>query len=154
MGGHNSGGLFPGTSGGRAPKPSQMSPTSTGSKEELIAEAQAKGLGIDPDKVVGITRNSDGKIVWLETGKGGERGSGLSHIVENHGGEFEARGISDSKIPEYIISAVSTGNIVGRQGTRPIYEFTYNGTRQRVAVTVSDNGYIVGANLRPTPKEG
>ena len=39
------------------------------------------------------------------------------------------------------------------QGSRPIYEFTYNGTRQRVAITVSNNGYIVGANPRSLPKE-
>lgn len=29
---------------------------------------------------------------------------------------------------------------------RTIYEFTYNGIKQRIAVQVSKNGYIVGAN--------
>ena len=41
------------------------------------------------------------------------------------------------------------GNIVGYQGKRnprAIYEFTYNGVRQRVAVQVGSNGFIVGAN--------
>ena len=40
------------------------------------------------------------------------------------------------------------GNVVGLQGRhnpRTIYEFTYNGVTQRIAVQVSENGYIVGA---------
>lgn len=153
MGGHSSGGLFPGASGGGASGTGLASPTSAGSRESLITEAQAQGLNISPDKVVGITKDSDGRIIWLETGRSGERGSGLSHIIEEHGKQFNARGISNSELPEYLLQAVSTGKIVGKQGTRPIYEFTYNGTRQRVAITVSDNGYIVGANPRSLPKE-
>ena len=108
---------------------------------------------ISPDKVVSITKDPDGKIVWLETGSGGSRGSGLAHIIEEHGKQFNGRGISNSELPEYLLQAVHTGKVVGMQGSRPIYEFTYNGTRQRVAITVSDNGYIVGANPRSLPKE-
>ncbi len=47
------------------------------------------------------------------------------------------------------MTAVTEGKIVGYQGRgtgRPIYEIEYNGKLQRVAVTVGDNGYIVGAN--------
>lgn len=153
MGGHSSGGLFPGASGGRTSGAGSANETQTASKESLIAEAQSQGLNISPDKVVGITKDPDGKIVWLEIGRGGERGSGLAHIIEEHSEQFNARGISNSELPEYLLQAVSTGKIVGNQGTRPIYEFTYNGTRQRVAITVSDNGYIVGANPRSLPKE-
>lgn len=138
MGGHSSGGLFPGTSGG---------------KDALIAEARARGLNISPDRVVGITMAPGGKIVWLETGRSGKGGAGLAHIVERHGSEFGARGISTSEIPGYLIQAVSTGSVVGMQGSRPIYEFAYNGVRHHVAITVSSNGYIVGANLKPLPKE-
>ena len=153
MGGHSSGGLFPGASGGGTSETGSATPTSTGSRDSLISEAQAQGLNISPDKVVGITKDPDGKIVWLETGQSGERGSGLAHIIEEHGKQFNGKGISNSELPEYLLQAVSTGKIVGKQGTRPIYEFTYNGTRQRVAITVSENGYIVGANPRSMPKE-
>lgn len=31
---------------------------------------------------------------------------------------------------------------------RPIYEIVLNGQKQRIAVTVGSNGYIVGANPR------
>ena len=38
------------------------------------------------------------------------------------------------------------GYVVDMQGTRPIYEVIYNGTIKRVAITVSENGFVVGAN--------
>ncbi len=153
MGGHSSGGLFPGTSGSRSSVggPPQSAPS--GSAAALISEAQARGLSISPDKVVGITRNPEGKLVWLEAGNGGIGGSGLAHIIEEHGRQFNGQGIGNSEIPGYLLQAVQTGKVVGMQGSRPIYEFTYNGTRRRVAITVSDNGYIVGANPRSLPKE-
>ena len=124
-----------------------------GSSQRLIAEAQAQRLSISPEKVVGITKSPNGTIVWLESGRSGKGGSGFAHIVEEHGKQFNNRGISNAELPEYLLQAVHTGKIVGVQGTRPIYEFTYNGSRQRVAISVSDTGYIVGANPRSLPKE-
>ena len=36
---------------------------------------------------------------------------------------------------------------ISPRGTgRPIYEFTYNGEIHKVAITVGNNGFIVGAN--------
>lgn len=124
--------LFTGTSGeGRA----------------LIDEVIANGEKISPEKVVMITRDPSGKIVWLETGNDT---SGLQHIIKEHGSQFNGKGISNENIPNYVLEAVYQGNVVGTQGKksppRTIYEFTYNGIKQRIAVQVSKNGYIVGAN--------
>ena len=97
-----------------------------------------------------ITRDPTGKIVWLETGN---NASGLQHIIDRHGHQFNGRGISNADIPDYVLEAVYQGNVVGTQGKknpRTIYEFTYNGVKQRIAVQVSENGYIVGANLKTT----
>lgn len=56
----------------------------------------------------------------------------------------------ENQIPEVVIAAVTTGKIVGYQTlTRVIYEVTFNGKTQHIAVTVSVNGYIVGANPNP-----
>lgn len=60
-------------------------------------------------------------------------------------------GISEAEIPSVVMKAVSQGKIVGYQGSgtgRPIYEITVNGQPQYIAVTVGNNGYIVGANPR------
>jgi len=50
------------------------------------------------------------------------------------------------KIHELVMQAVTQGEKVGVQGTRPIYEVQFEGTTQRVAVTVGNNGFVVGAN--------
>lgn len=50
---------------------------------------------------------------------------------------------------ELISVSLENGKIVGYQGRgtgRPIYEFTYNGEIHKVAITVGNNGFIVGAN--------
>jgi len=120
----------------------------SGKGQELIAEVVASGEKISPDKVLMITRDPNGKIVWMEAGNGE---SGLEHIISAHGHEFNGKGISNEDIPNYVLEAVYQGNIVGTQGKknpRTIYEFTYNGERQRVAVQVGSNGYIVSANSR------
>jgi len=117
--------------------------------EKLIGELIENGEKCNPDDVIGITKTSDGKIIWLETGT--ER-AGLTHILTVHGDQFAQRGIDNNSISNYIMDAVSQGKIVGYQGKkdspRPIYEFVYNGEIQRVAVQIGSNGFIVGANPR------
>ena len=51
------------------------------------------------------------------------------------------------------MNALENGNIVEYQGRgtgSPIYEFTYNGERHNIAITVGNNEFVVGAN----PKQG
>jgi len=116
-------------------------------KAALIAELKQAGIKHTPDKILRIAKLSDGKIVFLEEGKGGKRGSGLKHILENHQQEFSTRGLSETNLPDVIINAVTQGEIVGYQQTnRPIYKIGFNDQIQLIAVTVADNGYIVCAN--------
>lgn len=106
----------------------------------------SSGEKITPEEVVMITRDPSGKIVWLETGNSS---SGLQHIVDRHGHEFNGKGISNQDIPDYVLEAVYQGHAVGTQGKRKprtVYEFIYNGKKQRIAIQVGNNGYIVGAN--------
>ena len=120
----------------------------SGEGKALIAEVKASGEKISPEKVVMITRDPNGKIVWPESGN---TKSGLEHIINKHGHEFNGRGIANNDIPDYVLEAVYQGNVVGTQGKRnprTIYEFVYNGKTQRIAVQVGSNGYIVGANLK------
>ncbi|MBQ6018055.1 MAG: hypothetical protein IJL19_09260 [Clostridiales bacterium] len=118
----------------------------SGEGKALIDEVISNGDKISPDKVVMITRDPKGRIVWLEEGN---NSSGLQHIINEHGHEFNGKGISNDEIPDYVLEAVYQGNIVGTQGKRnprTVYEFVYNGVTQRIAVQVGSNGYIVGAN--------
>ncbi|MCL1976205.1 MAG: hypothetical protein FWG61_08605 [Firmicutes bacterium] len=112
--------------------------------QEFLEELAQSGVKYTPEDVIAITKTSEGMLVWLE--KGGSN-AGLEHIM-NHAGEFISKGIPTEKIPDFLIKAVSEGKVVGMQGTRPIYEVVYNGQLQRVAITIGENGYIVGANMR------
>ncbi len=115
-------------------------------KTVLIAELKAAGIKHTADKILGIAQLSDGKIIFLEEGKGGKRGSGFNHILENHQQEFATRGLSEADLPD-AINAVTQGEIVGYQKpNRPIYKINFNGRSQLISVTVADNGYIVCAN--------
>jgi len=118
----------------------------SGEGKALINEVVASGEKITPEKVVMITKDPKGKVVWMETGN---LSSGLEHIINKHGHEFNGKGIANNDIPDYVLEAVYQGNVVGTQGKRnprTVYEFTYNGQRQRIAIQVASNGYIVGAN--------
>lgn len=93
-----------------------------------------------------ITKTADGKLVWLENGTDT---AGLNHIITEHADDFLNKGITQEQIPDYVMNALENGKIVGYQGRgtgRPIYEFTYNGEIHKVAITVGNNGFIVGAN--------
>ncbi len=94
-------------------------------------------------------KSSTGQNVFLETGIRGPGGSGLIHIVDNHRRSFADIGVPESQISSIIMQVVNEGRIVGHQGLgaeRPIYEAIVNGQTQRIAITIGNNGYIVGAN--------
>jgi len=53
------------------------------------------------------------------------------------------------------MKAVTDGKVVGYQGSgvgRLIYETMINGKKHNIAITVGNNGYVVGANLRGSVK--
>jgi hypothetical protein len=121
---------------------------------ELLAELGQRGIKHTPENIVAIARDPSGRVVFLETGKGGKGGAGLAHVLEEHADDFARRGISQDQIPDAVMTAVTEGKIVGYQGRstgRPIYEFTFNGETHYVAVSVGSNGFVVGANPATRP---
>jgi len=121
---------------------------------ELIKELQQQGVKHTPEKIIWITKNSDGKIIFLEEGTGGKKGAGLQHIIEAHADDFVNVGISKEEIPQLLRAALEANEIAGYQGSgtgRPIYKVTFNGKTYNIAITVSDNGFVVGANPTSSP---
>lgn len=120
---------------------------------DLVAALRRQGVKHTPEAIVRIERMPDGRIVFLERGKGGEKGTGLAHILEEHSADFANRGISQDEIPDLIMTALRQNHIVGYLSeTRPIYKVVFNGHVHYVAITVGDNGYVVGANPAPRRK--
>ncbi len=120
-------------------------------RTELLAELTERGIRHSADDIVDIRRLADGRIAFLETGNAR---AGLQHIVERHAGDFARVGIPESRIPAFVMDALSRGRVVGHQGRgtgRPIFELLFDGQTRRVAVTMGDNGFVVGANPASMP---
>ncbi|MFJ8632763.1 RICIN domain-containing protein [Streptomyces sp. NPDC093568] len=84
-------------------------------------------------------------LAWLEKGN---VNAGLTHIAFRHAGEFASAGVRVEDIPALVKTALTQGTRVGTQGAgRPIFEVVFQGKTQRVAVSVGDNGYVIGANI-------
>lgn len=105
-----------------------------------------EGAKISPENVIDIRRLPNGGTVWLEIG---DILAGLRHIIHEHTVEFAQKGIAHDQIAGAVFMALESGKIIGYQGkgtNRPIYEFSFNGQALRLAITVSNNGFIVGVN--------
>lgn len=129
---------------GRKPSAPHTGPAaSSAERDEMIQQLQSEGIKFDPDKVVQVGRDSDGKIIFLEQGN---KKAGLQHIL-SHATDFANKGVSQDEIPELVTRAATQGEKVGVSGRdRPIYQIMHNGTMLKIAVTIGSNGFIVGAN--------
>ncbi len=118
--------------------------------EHLMDELRRSGVKFNEEDVVMVTKTKKNELVWLEEGN---EISGLKHIIYNHGKQFNSKGINNENISNVLKLAIESGKIIGKQGKmhkkpRMIYEVNYNGMIIKVAISISDNGYIVGANIR------
>jgi len=115
--------------------------------EAHLAEMAANGVKFSPEALLATGRSSStGQVIFLETGNAR---AGLQHIVDRHGADFAKIGVPEAQIPEVVMRAASEGKLVGYQGAgqgRGIYEILLHQQNQRIAVTVGNNGFIVGAN--------
>lgn len=150
--------LFPNTSSAKKMeelKKEQQSEKQTSShlsEEErmLVKEIRDRGDKITEEDVIFIIRDRNGKIRWLEKGHlalEGKKASGLAHIVDKHASHFNDKGIPTDMIPSAIKQTVEEAKIIGKSGMdRVVYETIINGKVVHIAITISDNGYIVGAH--------
>ena len=104
------------------------------------------------EDIIFIVRQQNGKIAWLEEGS---KSAGWAHI-KKHSKEFQDKGIKENLIPELLKEAIIHGKIIGHQKTknkfpREVYEVEFMGKIIKIAISISNNGFIVGAN--PINKE-
>ena len=95
-------------------------------------------------------KTPDGKIIFLEEGN---PKAGWEHIA-NHLDDFKNAGYPVENLQSIIFEALKQNDIVGHQGAgtgRPIYQVEYGGQTYNIAITVGDNGFIVGANPSSKP---
>ena len=112
----------------------------------LLNELKKLGVKHNRKNILKIAKLKNNKIVFLEKGN---EGSGLQHILDNHEKQFADKGILAEQVPDLLINALIYGKIVGYQSeNRPIYAITFNKQKCLIAISVSNNGYIVCANPR------
>ena len=129
---------------GRGKAARALLPRLSSKSKELISELGKQGVKHSPDDIIRIGRGSGDEIVFLERGNSE---AGLQHILQRHGDQFAQRGIATDEVGDAVFKAATEGNVVGYQsGGRPIYEIKINEEVHRIAVTIGDNGFIVGAN--------
>lgn len=119
--------------------------SNTWKNADLLDELAKSGVKYNLDDVLAVTKTVNGKLVWLEAGNSK---AGMQHIL-NHADDFAKKGIQQNQIKDLVMESLTNGKIVGYQGRgtgRPIYEVKLGGKTYYTAITVSDNGFIVGAN--------
>ncbi|MDF2871221.1 MAG: hypothetical protein K0R05_2796 [Anaerocolumna sp.] len=103
----------------------------------LIDELANSGVKYNPDDVVSIIKNSDGKLMWLENGNSK---AGLQHILERHADDFASQGVNN--IPSLLEDVLSTNPIKTGSNAKGLFaDYSLNGNSYRVAY--GTNGYIV-----------
>ena len=120
--------------------------------EDLMKELEESGEKYSGKDVIFVVKQQNGKLAWLEEGNDG---AGWKHI-RKHIKDFTEQGIDEDSIVDLLREAILRGKMIGYQKTenktpREVYELEFNGKTIRIAITISDNGFIVGAN--PIKKE-
>ena len=123
--------------------------------EILLEELRNSGEKYNEKDIIFIVRQKNGKIAWLEEGNDSV---GLKHIKQEHSKELNNKGIKDNLIPELLKEAITHGKIIGYQKTkhkfpREVYEVEFMGKMIRISISISGNGFIIGANLINKEKE-
>lgn len=134
--------------GGRRPPHRPPRPPT---RKELLDELARLGIKHNPDDIVKIAKDANGKIIFLERG---HSEAGLQHILE-HADDFANVGIPRERIADVVFDAVQQGHVVGTQGKgtgRQIYQIIVDGKTYDIAISVGSNGYIVGANPTGRPR--
>jgi len=115
---------------------------------DLIAELVRQGIKHTPENIIFIVRNNESKILFLEQGNSK---AGLQHIIEVHGADFVNQGIALKEIADFLKAAIQQNKVQGTQGrSRTIFKVNFKNTVYYVAIDISVNGFIVGANPRTT----
>ena len=110
--------------------------------KKLVQELKDKGVKFTEKDLIWVFKNKEDQIIFLEKGKDS---GGFQHILK-HKKEFLNKGISEQDLANFIMESLKNGKIVGKEGSRFVYEYTYEGIKQTTAITVGSNGFVVGAN--------
>lgn len=120
-----------------------------GSKKELIEALRKQGEKFNEKRLIFITRDINGKIVWLEEGNPGAGFYHMTHDAKTHRSHskqlFNQFGINEKDIPHFIQKAIQSNKFIEdkKRGIR-YYNVKGNDTHY-LSIVVGSNGYIITA---------
>ena len=91
-------------------------------QKKLCKELEQKRIKHNPSSIIRIAKTKSNIIIFLEQGNSK---AGFIHIVENHSIDFLHRGISSQQIPDFIMTAVMDGNLIGIQAHIPHFGLSH-----------------------------
>jgi len=103
----------------------------------LLKELAHSNVKYNPDDVVTVIKNSDGKLIWLEKGNSKK---GLIHILERHADDFASQGVDN--IPKLLENVLSSKPINTGSNAKGLFaDYMFKGNKYRVAY--GTNGFVV-----------
>lgn len=112
--------------------------------EPYLEELEQSGVKYNAKDIVGIVKNPNGVLSWLETGNSR---AGLQHIMERHSQDFSRWGLtSEDKVGKFIMDTVQKGGGTSLEGGGTIYNVVVNGVSKQLMVVSGSNGFIVTAH--------
>ena len=107
----------------------------------LLKELAHSNVKYNPDDVVTVIKNSDGKLIWLEKGNSKK---GLIHILERHADDFASQGVDN--IPKLLENVLSSKPINTGSNAKGLFaDYMFKGNKYRVAY--GTNGFVVSIQL-------
>ncbi|MGB4985000.1 MAG: hypothetical protein WBO70_04435 [Erysipelotrichaceae bacterium] len=105
-------------------------------------ELRNSGKKLNEEDVVMVTKDSKGRLLWLEIG---DESKGLTHIIDSHESDFrKALGVSKNEIPSYLKKVIEEGTVVKNTFKNNGYEsiFEYD-SKYYVISGIGLNGFII-----------
>lgn len=106
---------------------------------ELMQQLKKSGVKYSEKNVVMITKNYEGKLMWLEMGNAN---SGLIHILNNHRNDFK-EGTNIPLLLKKVLELKPIRHTIRNNGKNLADVFIYIKEKKRYLVAYGDNGYIV-----------
>jgi len=112
---------------------------------DLMEELANSGVKYTEEDVLMVTRNSNGDLLWLETGK---EDAGLVHILAEHESQFRDRNIDGAeRIVELLHEILQSTPIRGPRPSHNGYEAIFEHNQKLYLVGYGTNGFVV--SFRP-----
>ena len=115
-------------------------------RSSMIETLQSAGVRFTPEKVLFVTKDKSGQMVWLETGN---TKSGLQHISKHIDQFVEKHGIKPNYLASHIKNIITYGIVVksklkrlknGKMGYEKIYLYK---NKYAALGAIGTNGYVV-----------